>query len=294
MWAWLCRGGVPYGIRSQPLQGTGVELRSEGKPVPNNSNPLLCARYAGKKYLWFSKTSKRGIKSVRLFREMKDWKTSSSSWKRKVKEMERLGLALEVIQDRMRKNIPTTVETDVGEADEVLDSLFNTHKCLLNSGVESQKKLESHPATKKMGIFRGPRSASLGDTQKSKRRVKEGQPPRPSRKNSQEGEGHLRMPRWPRAPNKEGDWQVVTKRGNAIRVSDFLESDAGFVWVAGVRLYNCYFSPNDPSKVFETQILILDECLSEAVGRTLIGGDFNSESPEWGEARLDRRGILVG
>ena len=31
-----------------------------------------------------------------------------------------------------------------------------------------------------------------------------------------------------------------------------------------------------------------------AVGRSLIGGDFNSKSPESGEARLDRRGILVG
>ena len=34
--------------------------------------------------------------------------------------------------------------------------------------------------------------------------------------------------------------------------------------------------------------------LREASGRSLIAGDFNSKSPEWGEARLDRRGILVG
>ena len=42
-------------------------------------------------------------------------------------------------------------------------------------------------------------------------------------------------------------------------VGDFLESDVGFVWVemAGVRVYSCYFSPNDPFKVFETQILLL-------------------------------------
>ena len=79
-------------------------------------------------------------------------------------------------------------------------------------------------------------------------------------------------------------------------VGDFLESDAGFVWVemAGVLVYSCYFSPNDPFKVFETQILLLEGSLSEAVGRSLIGGDFNSKSPEWGEARLDRWGILVG
>ena len=31
-----------------------------------------------------------------------------------------------------------------------------------------------------------------------------------------------------------------------------------------------------------------------AVGRCLIGGDFNSKSSEWGETRLYRREILVG
>ena len=81
-----------------------------------------------------------------------------------------------------------------------------------------------------------------------------------------------------------------------LSVGDFLESDTEFVWVevAGVRVYSCYFSPGDPFEVFETQILLLEESLSEAVGRSLIRGDFNSKSPECGEARLDRRGILVG
>ena len=59
-------------------------------------------------------------------------------------------------------------------------------------------------------------------------------------------------------------------------------------------VYSCYFSPNDPFEVFETQILLFEESLSEAGGRCLIGGDFDSKSPEWGEARLDRRGILYG
>ena len=54
-----------------------------------------------------------------------------------------------------------------------------------------------------------------------------------------------------------------------LSVGDFLESDAGFVWVevAGVRVYSCYFSPNDPFEVFETQIFLLEKSLSEAVGR---------------------------
>ena len=60
-----------------------------------------------------------------------------------------------------------------------------------------------------------------------------------------------------------------------------------------MRVYSCYFSPNDSFEVFEIQILLLEESLSEAVGRTLIGGDINRKSPEWGETRLDKRGILV-
>ena len=77
---------------------------------------------------------------------------------------------------------------------------------------------------------------------------------------------------------------------------DFLETYAGFVWVevAGVHVYCCYFSPNDPFEIFETQILLLEESLREASGRSLIAGDFNSKLPERGESRLDRRGILVG
>ena len=51
---------------------------------------------------------------------------------------------------------------------------------------------------------------------------------------------------------------------------------------------------NDPFEFFETQILLLEESLCEAFWRCFIGGDFNSKSPKCGEARLDRRGILVG
>ena len=61
-----------------------------------------------------------------------------------------------------------------------------------------------------------------------------------------------------------------------------------------MRVDRCYFSPSDPFDVFETQILLLEESLRVDIGRSLIVGDFNTKSPEWGEARLDRRGILVG
>ena len=50
----------------------------------------------------------------------------------------------------------------------------------------------------------------------------------------------------------------------------------------------------DPFEVFGTRILRLEKNHSEAIGRTLFAGDFNSKSSEWKEARLDRRGILIG
>ena len=50
----------------------------------------------------------------------------------------------------------------------------------------------------------------------------------------------------------------------------------------------------NPFEIFESQILLLEESLREASGRSLIAGDINSKSPEWGKAHLDRRGILVG
>ena len=60
----------------------------------------------------------------------------------------------------------------------------------------------------------------------------------------------------------------------------------------GCAFLQLLFSLNDPFKVFETQILPLEESLSEAVGRTLIRGDFNSKSSKWAKSGLDRRGIL--
>ena len=47
-----------------------------------------------------------------------------------LKELQRLSLAANVIQDEMRQNTPTTIKTSVGEAVVFLDSLLNTQKCL--------------------------------------------------------------------------------------------------------------------------------------------------------------------
>ena len=50
-----------------------------------------------------------------------------------------------------------------------------------------------------------------------------------------------------------------------LSIMDFLEIDAGFVWVgvARVRVYSGYFSPNDPFEILETQILLFEKSLKE-------------------------------
>ena len=94
------------------------------------------------------------------------WKDILQLLREQSKKMEKLSRALSIIQQGMLRNNPRHVTECVNEATEVLDGMLNTHKCLLESGVEIQKRLESHPASKKMGIFRRARSVSLGDTPK--------------------------------------------------------------------------------------------------------------------------------
>ncbi|XP_043481309.1 uncharacterized protein LOC122510602 [Leptopilina heterotoma] len=98
------------------------------------------------------------------------------------------------------------------------------------------------------------------------------------------------------------DWFQDASRRSGINifnpnltVGNFLETDKGFVWaeVAGVRIDSSYFSLNDPFEKFDSEIRSLKESLRTFGGDVLIAGDFNSKSPEWGETRRDRRGILV-
>ena len=97
----------------------------------------------------------------------KGWKDVLQFLREQSKKMEKLPRALSVIQQGMLINNPGHVNDSVNEASEVLSGMLNIHKCLLESGVEIQKRLESYYASKKVSIFRRPRSASLGDTPKS-------------------------------------------------------------------------------------------------------------------------------
>ena len=134
--------------------------------------------------------------------------------KEQSKKMEKLGLSLKIIQDGMCQKTPITVKTIVGEAAKFLDSLFNNHECLMQSGVEIQKRLEPHSATTKMGIFRNPRSASVGDTPetKSKGEKREAHSPPEERMAKKERAVHrLCIPEATRsqASKEIGEWQLV-------------------------------------------------------------------------------------
>ena len=83
--------------------------------------------------------------------------------------MEVSARAFSVIQQGMLRHNPGHVKDSVNEATEVLSGMLNSHECLLETRVEIQNKLESHPASKKMGIFRRLRSASLGDRERVER-----------------------------------------------------------------------------------------------------------------------------
>ena len=73
-----------------------------------------------------------------------------------------------------------------------------------------------------------------------------------------------------------------------LSIADFLETDAMFVWVevAVVRVYSCYFSPNDPFEIFETQISSLMKASKRLVGGPLLRATSivsrpSGEKPVW-------------
>ena len=117
----------------------------------------------------------------------------------------------------MLRNNPSFVKDSVNEATEVLSGMLNTHKCLLESGVKIQKKMESYPTMKKLGIFQRPRSASLRDTPKNQAKgEKRSAPSPPLEKTPKRGKGGS-TPSYAEVatsqpPNKGGDWHVVTKK----------------------------------------------------------------------------------
>jgi len=69
-------------------------------------------------------------------------------------------------------------------------------------------------------------------------------------------------------------------------------SQQGFRWIQlnGYRLYSCYCSPNVTLPVFEDFLSELEMSVRGSPCPTIITGDFNAKSREWGSPREDNRG----
>jgi hypothetical protein len=69
----------------------------------------------------------------------------------------------------------------------------------------------------------------------------------------------------------------------------------GHVWIElkNIRIFSCYFSPN----ISQAEVEECLESLSANIGsfrqRTIVGGDFNAKSPEWGGSFEDTRGSIL-
>ena len=151
------------------------------------------------------------------------WKDVLQLLKEQSVKMEQLARALSVIQQGMLRSNPEYVKNSVSEATEVLSGMLKAHKCLPESGEEIQKRLESHPASKRMGISRRPRSASLGDTPKKLTKgEKKVAPSPPKERIPKKGKGSTSpsyaAPTRSQTPQKDGEWNLVEKMKNKRKI----------------------------------------------------------------------------
>ena len=138
------------------------------------------------------------------------WKDVLQLLKEQNEKVERLARTLSIIQPSMLRKNPCHVRESVS-------GMLNTHKCLLESGVKIQKKMESHPVMKKLQIFQRPRLKSLGDTLKSPAKgEKRSAPSPPLEKTTKRGKGgplsSYAQVATSQPPNDQGDWHVVMKK----------------------------------------------------------------------------------
>lgn len=69
----------------------------------------------------------------------------------------------------------------------------------------------------------------------------------------------------------------------------------GFVWVesGGVTYISCYLTPNERIQPFRCKVNSLEDEILKMAGKTIIAGDFNAKSPEWGMPTTDSRGNYI-
>ncbi|KAI8126689.1 putative 115 kDa protein in type-1 retrotransposable element R1DM [Lucilia cuprina] len=88
---------------------------------------------------------------------------------------------------------------------------------------------------------------------------------------------------------------AILTMNRSLNIREVCEENESFTYVTinGIRIYSCYFPPSMDIEKFNENLNKLDTSIRTARARVIIGGDFNSKSPEWNSKTLDRRGKLV-
>ena len=174
------RDMCPSNVREDSINGLSLEcgLRELGldfgprvHPFPTIPTRSCTHDTLVKRYMDFLKKTV-GKADLGASSGAEGWKDVLQLLKEQNEKKEKVARALSEIQKGKLRNNPGLEKNSVNEAAEVLGGMLNTHRCLLESGVELQKRLETHPASKKIGVFRRLRSTSLGDTLKTQTKGK--------------------------------------------------------------------------------------------------------------------------
>ncbi|XP_008554036.1 uncharacterized protein LOC103575846 [Microplitis demolitor] len=72
-------------------------------------------------------------------------------------------------------------------------------------------------------------------------------------------------------------------------------NEDGFVWVKTPfhTVFSCYLSPNEGPDIFRHKLAKLEDAVRETEGESIIAGDFNAKSVDWGMSSSDSRGDAV-
>ncbi|XP_046608779.1 uncharacterized protein LOC124299561 [Neodiprion virginianus] len=106
----------------------------------------------------------------------------------------------------------------------------------------------------------------------------------------------------PSSTEKQENWAVDTRGDAAILGTKRLAGNpepggkgTGYVWarVSGLTIFSCYYSPNEAIEEFERQLDDLEGAVRAVGTKTLVAGDFNAKSPNWGSSKWDKRGRVV-
>ena len=88
---------------------------------------------------------------------------------------------------------------------------------------------------------------------------------------------------------------AIMVRNNTLNIQDIGEQKSCFVWVEieGIRVYSCYFSPNEEHDNFIQALANLEDDLRSTKGQVLVSGDFICTALEWGSRKTDSRGLAL-